>query len=75
MNTFTCPECGDTEMIWDSSTFVEGSNEYLDYEEVWFCPKCGKEAKAEAHYIIDYRDFDFSDQRKVKKVFRNPLCK
>ena len=42
MHTMICPECSDIEMDCVSYTFINGSDDCVEYEETWICPECGK---------------------------------
>lgn len=64
MNTFTCPECHKAMFMWDTAEIIEGSSEYLnfiEFDEIWRCNSCGKRVRAKSRYIIDKREFDFSN--------------
>lgn len=46
MSVVFCPECYKVKMGCASYTFVEGSDDYVEYEETWICPECGKTVRA-----------------------------
>ena len=64
MNTIICPKCGKAMLVWDIAEPIVGSSEYpnfIEFDEIWRCNSCGKRVRAKSHYIIDNRQYDFSN--------------
>lgn len=52
MDTATCPECGKAELENKFSKIVDETEYTITIDELYICPKCGKEVKMKAIYHV-----------------------